>query len=345
MEHQALHLLLQKLAGNTILPEEEALLREYMSELSGDKLDALFPPQLWEAEKHVQTGAEEGLAVATAYRTVATRLKLTVPAPVVAIGAREPWWSLRWVRAACMIGLVACSVLFYINRHKAGNKPVAQVDNTAWKLVTTGQEGYSAVQLPDGSMVYLNGSSTIRYPEQFSGTKRQIYLLTGEIFLEVKRNERLPFVINTAGRQVKVLGTSFSVQNRPRDKQVVVAVKTGKVSFGNADDADSLHMLLTPGRKGIYEKTGDHIRVASCNINSIGAWRNDEFVFEDASLTEILEALQYHYGIQYRIDKKELEKKRFKATFRQRRPDDIVRVLAQMGDFNYHKKGAVIIIH
>ena len=156
----------------------------------------------------------------------------------------------------------------------------------------------------------------------------------------------MPFIVKTGDREVKVLGTSFTVQNRPGDKQIIVAVKTGKVTFGSpGTGTGSNALLLTPGKKGVFEKQTGRLHETTCPVNSIAGWRNDEFTFEDATLPEILEALHYHYGFQYRITNRSLEKKHFKATFRQRKPDEIVRVLAKMGDFNYYKKDSVIVIY
>lgn len=337
--------MLQKLAGNTILPEEEALLRRYLSRLSGDKLDILFPPQLWEAERDVLPTAEETPAVEAAYRAVAARLELASPAPIVSIGERQPWWHLRWVQAACMIGLIACFAWLSTNRRPEKQSPGLAAENTVWQQTSTAKGEQCTVQLPDGSLVYLNGGSIILYPGTFTGGKRQIRLVTGEIFLEVQRNEAVPFIVNTDDKEVKVLGTSFTVQNRPETDQVTVAVKTGKVAFGLSGNASASHLLLTPGRKGSIEKTDGRMQIAACNTGSIGAWRHDEFVFEDATLADILDALQYRYGMQYRIGKKSLRKKHFKATFRQRRPEEIIRILSIMGDFRYYKKDSVTVIY
>lgn len=343
MEYQALNILLQKLAGDTILPEEETLLRDYMNGLSGDKLDALFSPQLWEAEKDRIPTAEEATATQAAYLAVALKLSLSAPAPVITLNT--PWWRRRWVQAACMAGLIACFAWLFSNRHREQQLPAMAAENIVWLQTSTAKGEQRTVQLPDGSLVYLNGGSEIRYPGTFNGNKRQIQLVTGEIFLEVKRNEALPFIVKTEDKEVTVLGTSFSVQNRPKDQQITVAVKTGKVSFGNTgEEPAGQDLVLTPGRKGIFEKISGRLRQAPCPVTSIGGWRNDLFVFEDASLPAILDALEYRYGLQYRITDKSLYHKHFKATFRQRTPDEIIRILSQMGDFHYSKKDGVIVI-
>ncbi|MET0394833.1 MAG: FecR domain-containing protein [Chitinophagaceae bacterium] len=346
MEHQALNILLQKLAGNTILPKEEAVLRDYMDQLPGDQLDALFPPHLWEAAaSDTPPSAEEALAVEAAYRTVAARLELKVPAPVVPISEQPSWWQHRGVQAACVIGLIVCFTWLFTNRQHEKQGQDLITENTMWQQASTANGEQCTIHLPDGSLVYLNGGSIIRYPGTFSGDKRQIRLVTGEIFLEVQRNEKVPFIVTTDDKEVKVLGTSFTVQNRPESNQVTVAVRTGKVAFGLSGKAGASQLLLTPGRKGMIEKADGRMQMVACGIGGIGSWRNNEFIFEDATLTDITTALEYRYGGQYRIGKKSLGKKHFKATFRQRSPDEIIRILSIMGDFRYYKKDSVTVIY
>src|SRR5690606_11154745 len=101
------------------------------------------------------------------------------------------------------------------------------------------------IHLRDSSDIYVNGGSTVMYPETFAQNSREIKLLEGEAFLDVAQDPQRPFVITTGDIHVNVLGTSFNVRNYSHENAVDVAVKTGRVAVNNGG-AESV--LLSPGK-------------------------------------------------------------------------------------------------
>lgn len=336
--------LLQKLSRGTILPEEEDELHRAIEALSPDESEKLFPAANREAVHETTSPSPEEIANSyTAYKAVWQQIeKENSITPVIPIMRRL--WRSDWIKAACLTGLLLLSTMLYFQWAGPDQQQAAK-QAVAWTQTSTRPGEHRMLTMPDGTVVYLNGNSTIRYPSIFDDTIRQVQLVSGEIFLEVQRNEAKSFLVTTGDLQVKVLGTSFSVRNKTVEQQVSVAVKTGKVAFsktGNNSTAD--YLLLTPGKKGVFEKQDGSMQQSACTTRGIGGWTRGEFEFEDATLRQILTALEDSYGFRYTITRPALAHKRFRAAFRGQTPQDMVRVLSKMGDFTYSIKDSTITI-
>ena len=110
----------------------------------------------------------------------------------------------------------------------------------------------SEVTLPDGTIVWLNNNTKLIYPEAFSSTERSVYL-EGEAYFKVTKNKARPFVVKSQGQEIKVLGTSFNVRNRPNEDLAETTLISGAVSlrFNN----DSVPVRLNPNEQITYYKS------------------------------------------------------------------------------------------
>lgn len=296
MEQAPIQQLLQKLANGTLLPGERQQLQQLPPE-------ALFPEAEWEAAVH-DTQPVNALA---AWHTVSGK-----------IGLRKTR-RLPMPTAAVMIGLLVTAGFFLFRQPAA--TPITVNTSAGQRMQLT---------LPDGSQLAVNGNSRVSYPANFKN--REVTVTAGEAFFDVLPDAAHPFVVHTGKLEVKVLGTSFSVRNRPG--HISVAVKTGKIAVNDR--------LLLPGRQAILTNI---LRESACNTAQVGSWQQDELVFEDASLQEILEEVHHNYGINYRCTDSTLLDKRFRAAFKQRETGDILRTLAAMANFKYTIKDSLITIH
>lgn len=341
MEQHCFRELLKKLQDGSLMPEEENELRAVIGSFATGEESNLFPYEEWEAAGSTAPNKEEIAQSQLAYEGVWRQLQPDgMQSTVVPINRH--WWHNRWLQAACLTGLlITAAALYYLSQplSPATTQPIA------WTKISTLQGEKQVIKLPDGSQIYMDGGSTIEYPASFVSNIRPIKLISGEVFLQVQRNEAKPFIVQTGDLQVKVLGTSFSVRNRPEEKEVTVAVKTGKVSFSQGDSSTGKHILLTPGEKGVFERQAGTLAETTCSIAGIGGWITGEFVFDNATLQEILGSLENSYGYHYKVANKALLNKRFKAGFRGHMPQEMVRILSKMGDFHYTIKDSTIIIH
>ncbi|NSL86591.1 DUF4974 domain-containing protein [Chitinophaga sp. Mgbs1] len=210
-----------------------------------------------------------------------------------------------------------------------------------YKTVTTAQN-LDSLHLPDGSTVYLNAHTSIRYARSFGKDNRHIKIEKGEAFFDVTRNEALPFTVDAPDVEVRVLGTSFNV--KAADAGVKVFVQSGKVSA--AWKGTEKKVILTPGVEASLKHRGSDIntQVYSKN-NNILAWKTRCLVFDDSPLTEVAAALSDFYNVQVNISNGQLADKKLLATFRNMPLDEVLDIMRKTLQINISHKNNLVDIY
>lgn len=151
--------------------------------------------------------------------------------------------------------------------------------------------GEYKIVLADGSKVWLNSETEFRYPVNFSGELRQVYL-KGEAYFEVAGQEGKPFVVVTSGGvDVKVLGTRFNVASYPEDAEVVTTLAEGSVEMYTADKA----VRIRPDEQVLFDRSSHSFQRRQVDAAAYLAWKDGKFIFEDQSLEQIMRQLQRWY--------------------------------------------------
>jgi ferric-dicitrate binding protein FerR (iron transport regulator) len=151
----------------------------------------------------------------------------------------------------------------------------------------------------DGSKAYINADSKIRYPKQFGLTERKIYL-EGEAYFVVTPNARRPFVVEMEKNEIHVLGTSFNVKAYPEDQFIDVMLDEGKINLKSWTQKDH---LLSAGEKLIYDKRNDTYTIIKvADTKSASLWKNDVIAFRNASLQEVITALNRWYNVEFVVE-------------------------------------------
>ena len=192
----------------------------------------------------------------------------------------------------------------------------------------------SKIQLPDGSVVWLNAESKLRYPEVFESDIRKVYL-EGEAFFDVMHNKARPFVIDVSGGQIKVLGTSFNVRVYPDDQDVETSVVTGKVAF-QSEDAKASEIL--PGEQVIYSKNEKVLIKQPIDTGEIIAWTRGELIFKDESLREVAKELERWFNVKISARGKKVLKCRITANFNNKSLEEILRNIKVILPIDYEIK-------
>ena len=158
--------------------------------------------------------------------------------------------------------------------------------------------------LSDGTRIWLNSESELTFPAKFKGNQRKIFL-KGEAYLEVAKNEKLPFIIEAEGTQVEVLGTSFNVKAYENIETTLVE---GKVCIRTNSLTKA---ILTPGEQGIVTKESNEITVKQVDTRLYTSWVKGMFVFRSLSLEEIMKTLERWYNVEVTFENDELKQRRF----------------------------------
>lgn len=175
-----------------------------------------------------------------------------------------------------------------------------QAQQVTWNTLTTPRGRIFHLVLPDGSRVWLNAGSAIRYPTSFDGKERKVEL-SGEAFFEVAKNERMPFKVTIDPKtELEVLGTSFNINAYRNEDEVRATLLSGSVKMSaTGNDQQPLSSILHPGEQAIVPNAGNdrHIRVQLTDTAKVIAWRHGIFNFENADIRTVMRQLERWYNI------------------------------------------------
>ena len=163
-------------------------------------------------------------------------------------------------------------------KNQEGNSPSSTEKeslHTNYYVLTTPNGGTYQLTLADGSKVWLNAASSLKYPSRFSGDER-IVELEGEGYFEVAKDTKRPFKVRSSGQEVEVLGTEFNISAYADETEIKTTLIGGSVKVSNLQSLIS--NLLTPGEQAIV--AGPHTRKASVNTDLYTAWKDGFFYFD-----------------------------------------------------------------
>ncbi len=165
--------------------------------------------------------------------------------------------------------------------------------------VDTNNLAQFSAELPDGTRVVLNQSSSISYPEKFNESQRLV-AFKGEGLFKVAHNPDKPMIIESGNLRVKVLGTAFDLINYPESNEVSLFLQEGKVLFYSIDPNDGSvveQIVLTPGQKGVYNKTSHEISKEVFHDSNYLAWQSGILEFDKTPLSDVFDILEKTYSI------------------------------------------------
>ena len=150
------------------------------------------------------------------------------------------------------------------------------------------------VMLADGSLVWLNTASSLKYPTSFTGKERTVEL-TGEAYFEVKHDAGRPFAVSTKNITVNVLGTGFNVSAYEDDEQSNVVLVKGSVALHAKGASGMLQKHLVPGNMASFQTGAERITVATVNTDEYVSWKNGYLIFRQTPLDRIVKRVSRYY--------------------------------------------------
>lgn len=216
---------------------------------------------------------------------------------------------------ALLIGVGAIFMIGYSDADK--NSPLAEVTvrqfNRQLSEAQNNTPRAQRISLSDGSVVTLEPNSSIRYPKTFAGEQRTVEL-SGEAFFNVKKDPSKPFLVYSKEIVTKVLGTSFRITAFDNSQEIVVAVKTGKVSVYQKPASEKAtavkDVILTPNQQLVFKRSEEMLVkqvVPAPSIVSVDSSAYFKMQFDGMPVTEIFDVLEKNYGIDIQYDKKALD--------------------------------------
>jgi ferric-dicitrate binding protein FerR (iron transport regulator) len=165
-----------------------------------------------------------------------------------------------------------------------------------FNTLSTPKGGQYALTLSDGTRVWLNAASSIRFPTAFTGRERLVDI-TGEAYFEVAHNPAQPFLVNAGGVQVQVLGTHFSVNAYTDEEAVTTTLVEGSVKVSKG----TISRIIKPDQQASVEKEGNAILITPVDAQEMVAWKDGLFVFSNTELSEVMRQLSRWYEVEVEI--------------------------------------------
>lgn len=166
--------------------------------------------------------------------------------------------------------------------------------NHAMLTATTPRGGTYQIILPDGTKVWLNAASSIKFPSVFSKSKERKVQLTGEAYFEVTKDKTKPFIVATDKQEVEVLGTHFNINSYADEPSTTTTLLEGAVRVISA--TDKVTAVLKPGEEARLKE--NRMTVGSADMKEALAWKNGHFVFTGEDLAAIMRKISRWYDVE-----------------------------------------------
>ena len=204
--------------------------------------------------------------------------------------------------------------------------------NSSYVEVVSGKEYIKSI-LPDGSTVNLNRNANLTFDKQWLVNNRNVFLKQGEVFFDVKRDEKSPFIITSGKSKITVLGTSFHVSREKNITNVIVASGSVKVNFVNQE------VILSPKETVTISDNDIHtLRVDTIKDELYKYYIAQEFIFENTPLKRVFAVLAKAYDKQIILEDPKKAKLLYTATFKQQNLNEMMNVIVQTFELKIEKR-------
>jgi len=198
------------------------------------------------------------------------------------------------------------------------------------------------ITLPDGSKVWVNASSQLKYPQQFNGKTREVFL-SGEAYFDIKHDVNKPFIIHTGKIVTTVLGTAFDIKEDKMRHIIVVTVTRGKVSVANGNKQLG---IITPNQQISFNLLDSKSVQTDVDASQVIAWQKSELHFEDITFADAALQLQQRFNVKINFSSNKIKDCRFTGTaLRGEKLDKILKVVCAFNNATYQTKpdGSILI--
>lgn len=193
------------------------------------------------------------------------------------------------------------------------------------------------VELSDGTKVFLNSGSKLRFPQTFDNQAQRTVFLDGEGYFDVTKNKEQPFVVQVNHLNIKVLGTKFNVDAYNDNKSISVALVEGSVVLQDHSEEGSKELMsLSPNQVATLDTTSQKlIKTDVPAMDKYTAWVNGRIVFFGDPIQTVVNKLSKWYNAEIVISDKRLENYRFTGTFINEPLEQVLNVLSLTSKMNY----------
>jgi transmembrane sensor len=193
----------------------------------------------------------------------------------------------------------------------------------------------SALKLSDGTAVWLNSGSSIKYPDRFIGNHRTVFL-KGEAYFEVESDSKKPFIVETASLSVKATGTKFNVSGYDSDNETEVTLVSGKVEVRTTDDNKNIKSSkLNINQHLSFNKVSGTTSISDEDTYKYTSWKDGKLVFRNEPLSRVVKKIGQVFNIDVEVQGKEIQDYSYRATFQDESLTEILKLLKISSPIDY----------
>lgn len=216
-------------------------------------------------------------------------------------------------------------------------------DEVLYNTITTPNGGKYKLLLADGSKIWLNAASSLRFPASFTGKERKVFL-TGEGYFEIAENKAMPFKVDVSGKgEVEVLGTHFNITSYSDDELINTTLLVGSIRM--LSKKTNTQIRLKPGQQAELNDKGTLSVNHTPDIDAIMAWKDDKFVFQKLKLKEIMRQLERWYDIDVLYNNIVSDDEYVGIISRKVKLSEILRLLQSTGSNRFRIQGKTVIVN
>lgn len=277
-------------------------------------------------------------------------------------------WKEIYFKAAAILlpfAIIISSLYFFTSKD----------NSTKYQIVSTEKGSKTKLVLEDGTTVWLNAESELKYPSTFKNQDKRVITLTGEAYFDVARNEKQPFEVYAGGYKFKVLGTAFNIKAYPKENKIETTLEHGKVNVEKLvdDGTEKARQVVSLEPKQtivLYknalqeeelkneqigqieeDKSGDDNLedksaelIENEDLSTYLAWKDNMMVFQDVAISEMLNDLERRYSINIEVTNKKIKDIKFTGTFTVETPEQAIKILCIAAKIDYEiKKDKVLL--
>jgi transmembrane sensor len=220
------------------------------------------------------------------------------------------------------------------------NKNAVNSQSIVYDTLVTPRGGHFQLTLSDGSKVWLNAASAIRYPETFAGNERTIELIKGEAYFEVVHNDQQPFKVITHNQVVEDIGTHFNVSAYDDETDVETTLLEGSVSVSKS----GRRVVLKPGQQSSVASGDKAIVIKDADMDKAVAWKNNYFVFNGERIESIMRQISRWYDVDVSYEGDMNGKEFVGSVSRSQNVLEVLRKLEKTGTIHFRVEGRKIIV-
>ena len=216
-------------------------------------------------------------------------------------------------------------------------KPIEKTETLVYQLVKATYGRQSRIDLSDGTVVYLNSGSTLRFPISFNSQKTRNIELIGEGNFTVAKNNEQPFIVDIRKIQIKVLGTTFNVDAYPDNEAFTIALNEGNIQLQQKTAKEIVDLIeMKPNMVVTYKQFENKLLLKTEDeLNKYIAWTNGKIVFSNDPVNTVIQKLGNWYNVDIELADKKLEKYRFTGTFIDEPLEQVLSILNRTSKMEY----------